>query len=257
MKRVLPPVVTIGGYQCRINHQSQELACNRCRFIGHSSNNDELCGGFRKDQNVHTIRSVQNPLCNFYPCNVNVYDRTFDSSEQAYQWRFIQHLGRDDLAEEILTATTAAKAKEVASRVPRHLHGTWHDVKLDIMNEILRAKVRCCPEFKTALIQSAEKELAEAVRYDRFWSCGLSTRDATLTKSSFYPGENNLGRILEDIRDSLTPDLEILEKELTENKNDDHDDSEQTRGVESGGAAPPPQYEKWGGGESMFSPPPQ
>ena len=96
------------------------------------------------------------------------------------------------------------------------------------MNEILRAKVRCCPEFKTALIQSAEKELVEAVRSDRFWSCGLSPRDATLTKSSFYPGENNLGRILEDIKDSLTPDLEILEKELTENKNDDYDDSEQT-----------------------------
>ena len=227
MKRVLPAVVDIGGYQCRIIHQSQELARNRCRFIGHSSNNDALCGGFRKDQNVHTIRSVQNPLCNFYPCNVNVYDRTFDSSEQAYQWCFIQHLGRDDLAEKILTA---AKAKEVASRVPQHLHGTWHDVKLDIMNEILRAKVRCCPEFKTALIQSAEKELVEAVRSDRFWSCGLSPRDATLTKSSFYPGENNLGRILEDIRDSLTPDLEILEKEL--NKNDDHDDSEQTSAPE-------------------------
>ena len=65
-----------------------------------------------------------------------------------------------------------------------------------------------------------------------FSSSTLRRRDATLTKSSFYPGENNLGRILEDIRDSLTPDLEILEKELTENKNDDYDDSEQTSAPE-------------------------
>ena len=115
MKRVLPPVVDIGDYQCRILHQSQELACNRCIIIGHSSNNHELCRGFRNDQNVHTTRSEQNRLCNFYPCNVKVYNRTFDSSEQVYQWRFIQHLGRDDLAEETLTATTEAKAKEVAS----------------------------------------------------------------------------------------------------------------------------------------------
>ena len=163
---------------------------------------------------------------------MNVYDRTFESSEQAYQWRFIQHLGRDDLAGEMLTATTVAKTKELASRVPRHLRGTWDDVKLDIMNEILRANASCCIALKTALIQSAGKVSVDAVRSDRLWSCGLNPRDTSLTKSSFYPGENNSGRLQENVRDSSTPDVVLFEKKLTDNKNDDHDDSEQTSAPE-------------------------
>ena len=63
---------------------------------------------------------------------------------------------------------------------------------------------------------------------DIFWSCGLNPRDASLPKSSLYPGENNLGRLLQDIRDSLTSDVVIVEKELNENKNVVHVDSEQT-----------------------------
>ena len=46
----------------------------------------------------------------------------------------------------------------------------------------------------------------ESVRTDRFWSCGLTPRDAAITKSQYYPGENNLGRMLESIRDALLSD---------------------------------------------------
>ena len=37
-----------------------------------------------------------------------------------------------------------------------------------------------------------------------------------------------MGRLLEDIRDSLTPDVVIFEKELTENKNDDNEQTSAT-----------------------------
>ena len=46
----------------------------------------------------------------------------------------------------------------------------------------------------------------ESVRTDRFWSCGLTPRDAAITKSLYYPGENNLGRMLDSIRDALLSD---------------------------------------------------
>ena len=87
------------------------------------------------------------------------------------------------------------------------------------MNEILSAKASCRLEFKMALIQSAGKELVLAVRTDICWSFGPGA--TSLTKSSFYPGENTLGRLLEDIRNSLTSDVVIVEKKLTENKNVD------------------------------------
>ena len=181
MKRALSLNTNIGNYQCHIIHKSQELSCKRCRYLAHSSNNTEVCEGFRKNNNVHTIRSPENPMCNLYACHINIYGKDFNSSEQAYQWCFVRHLGRDDLAEEIMMATTAANAKEVASRIPRHLHGTWHDNKLELMNDIQDAKVKYCSEFFKALIQSTGYKLVESVRTDRFWSCGLTPRDAAIS----------------------------------------------------------------------------
>ena len=218
MKRALPPIADIGHYQCKITHTTQETACSRCRYTGHNSNDTAACDAYREDNNVHTIRSPQNPLCNFYPCNITINDINFSSSEQVYQWKFMKHIGRDDLADEILHTTSPAQAKEIASRIPRHMHGTWHTSKLDIMNEILDAKVSCCPEFKNALLQSAGTELVEAVRSDRFWSCGLTPRDASTTKSRYYPGKNHLGRMLEYIRDSLSAATDNITKH-------DHDNS--------------------------------
>ena len=82
-----------------------------------------------------------------------------------------------DLAEEIMMVTTATNAKEVAARIPRHLHGAWHDNKLEVMNDMLDAKVKYCAEFQKSLIQSTGYELVESVRTDRFWSCGRTPRD--------------------------------------------------------------------------------
>ena len=75
------------------------------------------------------------------------------------------------------------------------------------MKDIQDAKVKYCAELKkNALIQSTGCELVEPVRTDRFSSCVLTSRDAAITKSQYYRDENNLGRMLESIRDALLSD---------------------------------------------------
>ena len=76
------------------------------------------------------------------------------------------------------------------------------------MQEILMAKAKCCQEFTQTLIDSKGKRLVEAVSSDRFWSCGLNPKDANTTKSSYYPGENHLGHMLESLRDYLIAKLD-------------------------------------------------
>ena len=101
-------------------------------------------------------------MSNYYICDVHIYGHTFRSSEHAFQWKFCQHVNRDDLAEEILNSTNADQAKEIASRVPTHLRGTWHEEKCDIMEEkcdiieeiLLEAKINSCSEFRQTLIKS-------------------------------------------------------------------------------------------------------
>ena len=202
-KRALPVIADIGSYKCRISHPTQQRACKRCLYVGHSMYDTENCPGYCDNNDIVTIRSPKNVLCNYYPCTVKIYNQTFPSSEHAYQWKFCSHIGREDLAGEILDANTPAQAKEIASRVPYHLHGNWHSIKLEVMQEVLLAKYEGCPEFSQALIDSGPKKLVESVRADRYWSCGLNPTDAATTKERYYPGLNHLGRILESLRSYL------------------------------------------------------
>ena len=80
-------------------------------------------------------------------CDVDVNGQHFISSEHAYQWKFTSHIGRHDLADEILSTSNPEQAKEVSSRVPRHMHKDWHSIKIWVMEEVLNAKLSSCSEF--------------------------------------------------------------------------------------------------------------
>ena len=170
LRRVLPPIISINNHNACVIHQAQDLACNRCRYFGHNASDTKACDAFTNDANIITIRSPKNVLSNYYICDVHIYGHTFRSSEHAFQWKLCQHVNWDDLAEEILNSQNADQAKEIASRVPAHLRGTWHEEKCDIMEEILEAKINSCAEFRQSLINSLGKRLVEAIKSDIFWS---------------------------------------------------------------------------------------
>ena len=201
--RALPSVVDINHNKCRIFHPSQEKSCNRCRYTGHCSQNTELCNAYTENSDIISIRSQNNVMSNFYQCVVTLDGIDFKSSEHAYQWRLAKYFGRDDLAQDILEAPTPGRAKELTSQIQKHLNGSWHEHKLNVMKEILMSKAESCKEFRDALIESRDKKLVETVKSDRFWSCGLTPLEAQTTKPLYYPGENHLGRLLELVRDHL------------------------------------------------------
>ena len=73
-----------------------------------------------------------------------------------------------DLADEVLKAPTAAEAKSIASRVPRHLHKDWHSIKNSVMKEILHIKADYCAHFKQSLLDSLNCRIVEAVQGDLY-----------------------------------------------------------------------------------------
>ena len=75
------------------------------------------------------------------------------------------------------------------------------------MEEVLNQKITSCDEFKNRLINSGNKRLVEAVKSDRYWSCGLNPKEASTTKSKYYPGENRFGLLLEHVRSTLIKNL--------------------------------------------------
>ena len=113
------------------------------------------------------------------------------------------YIGNDQCAQEVLDAPTPSKAKEIASNVPRDLHHDWHQIKLTVMREILHAKADCCPLFKTELMESQGKHLVEST-HDQFWASGLPPSFTVTTKPDYYRGGGDqLGHILESVRNDL------------------------------------------------------
>ena len=60
----------------------------------------------------------------------------------------------------------------------------WHSIKIGVMGEVLSQKITSCDEFKNNLMNSGNKRLVEAVKSDRYWSCGLNPKEASTTSLS-------------------------------------------------------------------------
>ena len=133
-------MVDIDHQRCRIFHHSQEQSCSRCRSIGHGIDDTGSREAYTNEQNIITIRFPKNALFNYNMFKISIYGHTFHSSGQAYHWKYTNYIWRNDLAQEILATKSHEKAKEIASRVPRHMQKDWYSIKIGIMEEILLEK---------------------------------------------------------------------------------------------------------------------
>ena len=211
--QALHTTANINNYKCRVRHKAQHNSCRRCRNLDHNTSQTEKCEAFLCNDDVITIKSPQFVLCNYFPCRVKVFDNEFTSSEHAYQWRYLKHIGMDELAPEVLDASSASEAKKIASRAPRDMHNDWHSIMACVMRHILRAKADYCEKFKSVLLGTAGNRLVEAVTGDDFWSSGLPPYLAASTKPQHFPGSNMLGAVLESIRQDLMKEV-VLCKQL-------------------------------------------
>ena len=199
----LNPIAMISNYKCRVWHKSQADACERCRGLDHNTSDISSCKAFSENPDVITIKSSKFVLSNYYPCHVRMYNTSFRSSEHAYQWRFLKHIGMDELAQDVLQAPSAAAAKEIAARIPNSMHKDWHTIRTNAMRDVLHAKADSNHLFKTTLLDSAGYTIIESVRGNIFWSSGLSPSIAASTKSEYFPGANQLGSVMTLVRDQL------------------------------------------------------
>lgn len=127
-------------------------------------------------------------LSNFYEADVTYGGLTYGSAEAAFQ-------AQKCMTEaEKLPFTTArpSKSKGMGRRVP--LRPDWEEVKVGIMEAIVRAKFAQHPELAEKLLATGDKQLIEGNTWgDTCW--GVDTRTGR--------GENHLGKILMKVREEL------------------------------------------------------
>lgn len=128
-------------------------------------------------------------LNNFSAHAVEFEGALYPTSEHAYQAvKYSDTTGKD----EIRKAKSPVLAKHVANVKFRHVRrNDWDEVKLDVMEKILRAKLDQHEEVREVLLKTGGDLIAEDSPIDDFWGLGKNK-----------DGEN-LGRLWMKIRDTM------------------------------------------------------
>ena len=145
---------------------------------------------------------VSGDVVGFYPREFYVFDnfasfavdyrgRRWSTSEHAYQASHFFETA-PELVDEIHKARSAHEAYKIAKANADKAPDNWNDVKVGIMEEIVRAKCEQNPYIKQKLLDTGDLEIVEDSPKDDFWGWGKS-RD----------GRNELGKIWMRLRDEL------------------------------------------------------
>jgi ribA/ribD-fused uncharacterized protein len=132
-------------------------------------------------------------LSNFSAFNLKMLGITFATSEHAYHWMKFRHpTGPGWVQNEIETAPSAHEAFKAAERLKRYRRPDWDDVKVEIMRDILRAKVDQHEYVRRKLLETGDRELIEDSWRDDFWGWG-----------PYRDGRNVLGKLWMEVRAEL------------------------------------------------------
>jgi ribA/ribD-fused uncharacterized protein len=175
--------------------------------------------GSKQSSDTIYFQGPTHPLSNFYECpwecQYNIYTHTFNTTEAAYQYQKAIFHDDFDAAGAIVKELTGRGAKEKSKSIVKDPtkedgHGKkWHGINVQVMEDILREKVKCCPHYRSTLLKSGSKALVENVKNSTFWGCGPDGK-----------GTNKLGKLHEKIRSALVQDGEDGEVQIIPNTNE-------------------------------------
>jgi ribA/ribD-fused uncharacterized protein len=94
------------------------------------------------------------------------------------------------LYEEVRQSATPSAARHLARQNFRRQRSDWNNIRLDVMRETLRLKFNDNPPLVQLLLSTGARPLVEASEDDNFWGYGPDRQ-----------GENNLGKLLMELRD--------------------------------------------------------
>ena len=131
---------------------------------------------------------------NFSAHTVTYHGQLYPTSEHAYQAAKFES---GEIRKAIMRAQSPLEAKHLANDVYREQRRSdWDDVKVDVMYQIVKAKLLQQTEVRDALMETLDEEIIENSPIDYFWGCG---EDGT--------GENQLGKVWMKLRKELRENM--------------------------------------------------
>lgn len=145
---------------------------------------------------------------NFYQCNfqeINEINTTiFNCSEQYFMYYKCLLFNPDnkELLNNIINETSPYKIKKYGRQVQNYDDNVWSQNRFNIMKNALLLKFTQNKDLKIKLLNTGDKIIYEASKFDKIWGIGYFCSQIT-EKSREKFGLNLLGICLMQIRDEL------------------------------------------------------
>lgn len=112
-------------------------------------------------------------------------------------------MGDFETAELIMLEKQQYVIKQLGRKVKYFDQKLWDTMKIQVVRNANYLKFKQNKEHKEALFKTYPKLLVEANPYDSIWGVGLDENNPLIDDENNWKGENLLGKILTEVRDSL------------------------------------------------------
>ena len=104
---------------------------------------------------------------------------------------------------QIMKTTSPSKQKALGRKVRGFDEKVWAQHRYQIVLKANLAKFRQNPELKKQLLATGNQIIAEASPCDKLWGIGLGASDPRSQNKETWPGQNLLGQVLMEVRQTL------------------------------------------------------
>jgi ribA/ribD-fused uncharacterized protein len=153
----------------------------------------------------YKLHNAYSYLSNFYPTQfIDENGLQFNCSEQYFMYHKCKTFDptNDKLLQTILAEQSPDIIKKYGRRISNYSDAIWSQKRYGVMLSGLRLKFNQNEAIRKSLIDTKNKTLYEASKYDRIWGIGYYANDAIHTDWSKY-GTNLLGKALMELRAEL------------------------------------------------------
>lgn len=193
---------TSDGFHGNLEPVKDAIRAVMAKLAATESGGESKNHGLDTDHSVFFYEQDFYVLSNFSAFSLRWAARRFDTSEAAYHWeKFLLPMAGHSQHElstagairrAIQRSPSAHEAYKIAERNRDYRRRDWDAVKVDIMREILRAKVKQHEYVYRKLLATGDRELIENSWRDAFWGWGPDQK-----------GQNMLGKLWMEIRAEL------------------------------------------------------
>jgi ribA/ribD-fused uncharacterized protein len=146
---------------------------------------------YETDEAVHFFSGAYDALNNWSAHRVVIWGENFQTLEHGYHFRKFRETS-PDVAAEILAAPSPWAAKQIERQHGRKRPADWEEIKVGVMRELLRAKIKQNQDVSERLLSTGTKKIYESSPWDKFWGCGEDGK-----------GHNQMGKLLMEARDQI------------------------------------------------------